>query len=41
MLSAIGGSLVFSVNDVAIKFLSGSYALHEVVLIRSSVGLLM
>jgi len=41
MLSAIGGSMVFSVNDVAIKFLSGSYALHEVVLIRSSVGLLI
>ena len=39
ILSAVGGSLVFSVNDVAIKFLSGDYALHEVVLIRSSIGL--
>lgn len=39
ILSAIGGSLVFSVNDVAIKFLSGDYALHEVVLIRSAIGL--
>ena len=38
ILSAVGGSLVFSVNDVAIKFLSGDYALHEVVLIRSSIG---
>lgn len=41
ILSAVGGSLVFSINDVSIKFLSGSYALHEVVLIRSSVGLLI
>ena len=41
ILSAVGGSLVFSVNDVAIKFLSGSYALHEVVLIRSAVGLMV
>jgi drug/metabolite transporter (DMT)-like permease len=39
IFSAIGGSLVFSVNDVAIKFLSGDYALHEVVLIRSIIGL--
>ncbi len=39
ILSAVGGSLVFSVNDVAIKFLSGDYALHQVVLIRSMVGL--
>ena len=39
ILSAVGGSLVFSVNDVAIKFLSGDYALHEVVLIRSIVGM--
>jgi drug/metabolite transporter (DMT)-like permease len=31
--------LFFSVNDTAIKFLSGSYALHEVVLIRSAIGL--
>ncbi len=41
IFSAIGGSLVFSVNDVAIKFLSGDYALHEVVLIRSIIGLAM
>jgi drug/metabolite transporter (DMT)-like permease len=31
----------FSVNDVAIKFLSGGYALHQVVLIRSVIGLLI
>jgi drug/metabolite transporter (DMT)-like permease len=41
ILSAVGGSLVFSVNDVSIKFLSGDYALHEVVLIRSAIGLLV
>ncbi len=29
----------FSINDVAIKFLSGGYALHQVVLIRSVIGL--
>ncbi len=31
----------FSVNDGAIKFLSGGYALHEVVLIRSVIGLVV
>ncbi len=31
--------LFFSINDVAIKFLSGGYALHQVVLIRSIIGL--
>lgn len=31
----------FSINDVAIKFLSGGYALHQVVLIRSVIGLLV
>lgn len=39
ILCALGSSVVFSVNDVAIKFLSGDYALHEVVLIRSLVGI--
>jgi len=29
----------FSINDSAIKFLSGGYALHQVVLLRSLVGL--
>lgn len=29
----------FSINDVLIKFLSGDYALHQVVLIRSFIGL--
>ena len=40
VLSAAGASVVFSVNDVSIKFLSGDYALHQVVLIRSSIALL-
>ncbi|MDQ2090912.1 DMT family transporter [Marimonas arenosa] len=31
----------FSVNDVGIKFLSGDYALHQVVLIRSLIGSLV
>ncbi len=31
----------FSINDVTIKFLSGGYALHEVVLIRSTIGLVI
>lgn len=33
--------IFFSINDVAIKFLSGGYALHQVVLIRSLIGLLI
>lgn len=38
-LAALGAIFCFSINDVAIKFLSGDYALHQVVLIRSSIGL--
>ncbi|MBI1418740.1 MAG: EamA family transporter [Limimaricola sp.] len=37
--SAMVSVTFFSVNDMAIKFLSGGYALHEVVLIRSVVAL--
>lgn len=33
--------IFFSINDVAIKFLSGGYALHQVVLIRSTIGLII
>lgn len=36
--SALLASVFFSINDMAIKFLSGDYALHEVVLIRSLIG---
>lgn len=39
VLFAVGGTLIFSVNDMAIKFLSGSYALHQVILIRAVVAL--
>jgi len=39
--SAILASVFFSINDMSIKFLSGSYALHEVVLIRSIIGLMV
>ncbi|MEY1557407.1 DMT family transporter [Yoonia sp. R2331] len=33
--------IFFSINDVLIKFLSGGYALHQVVLLRSLIGLLV
>ena len=39
ILLALGGSVVLSVNDVAIKFLSGAYPLHQVILIRAAIGL--
>jgi drug/metabolite transporter (DMT)-like permease len=39
ILFAAGGTLIFSVNDVAIKFLSGGYALHQVILIRAFVAI--
>jgi drug/metabolite transporter (DMT)-like permease len=39
ILCALGASAAFSVNDMAIKFLSGDYALHQVILIRSLVGM--
>lgn len=38
-LSALMATVFFSINDVTIKFLSGDYALHEIVLIRSLIGL--
>ncbi len=40
-VSALIAVMLFSGNDAAIKFLSGGYALHEVVLIRSLLGLLI
>lgn len=39
VLLALGGAVVFSVNDMAIKFLSGDYPLHEVILVRGIIGL--
>jgi drug/metabolite transporter (DMT)-like permease len=41
VLSMLSGTAAFSVNDLIIKFLSGDYALHQVVLIRSVVALAM
>lgn len=35
----MGASCFFSINDSSIKFLSGGYALHEIVLIRSLIGM--
>lgn len=40
-LCATVAVVFFSINDVAIKFLSGGYALHQVVLIRSVIGLVI
>jgi drug/metabolite transporter (DMT)-like permease len=37
--SAMGASVFFSINDSSIKFLSGGYALHQIVLIRSMIGM--
>ena len=39
ILLALGGSLVLSVNDMAVKALSDAYPLHEVVLTRSIIGM--
>jgi drug/metabolite transporter (DMT)-like permease len=41
LLCAMGAWVAFSLNDVGIKFLSGDYALHQIVLVRSVVGLLI
>ena len=39
ILFALAGSMVFSINDVAIKWLSGTYALHQVILTRAVIGM--
>ncbi|MGB7271264.1 MAG: DMT family transporter [Albidovulum sp.] len=39
LLSVLGAVFLFSTNDVAIKFLSDDYALHQIVLIRSLIAL--
>jgi drug/metabolite transporter (DMT)-like permease len=39
ILFATGGTLIFSVNDMAIKFLSDGYALHQVILIRALIAI--
>ncbi len=40
-LCATVAVVFFSINDVTIKLLSGGYALHQVVLIRSVIGMLV
>ncbi len=37
--SALGAAFAFSLNDMVIKFLSGGYALHQVVLVRAAIGI--
>jgi drug/metabolite transporter (DMT)-like permease len=39
ILLALGGAVVLSMNDLAIKALSGAYALHQVILIRAFIGI--
>lgn len=39
ILLALFGSAILSINDMAVKALSGQFPLHEVVLIRSIVGM--
>ncbi|MFN6977347.1 MAG: DMT family transporter [Gemmobacter sp.] len=39
--SAFGGGVSFSVNDVVIKFLSGGYPLHQLVLMRAVIAALI
>ncbi len=39
ILLALGGGITLSMNDLAIKALSGSYALHQVILIRAFIGM--
>lgn len=41
VLCAVIAAFAFTLNDVGIKFLSGDYPLHEVVLIRASCALLI
>ncbi len=39
ILLALGGSAALSVNDMAVKALSGAYPLHQVVLTRAVIGM--
>ncbi len=39
--SAIGASVFFSINDMTVKLLSGDYALHEIIFIRSIIGMVV
>lgn len=39
ILCAVAAATVFSLNDLGIKFLSGEYALHQVILMRAVIAL--
>jgi drug/metabolite transporter (DMT)-like permease len=41
IMCAVGASVCFSTTDVTIKFLSDAYALHQIVLLRSSIGIVV
>jgi len=38
-LCALGASMGFTMNDMAVKYLSDTYAMHQVILIRSTIAL--
>ena len=38
-LCAVGGATCFAFHDMLVKFLSGSYALHQIVMIRACIAL--
>lgn len=39
ILLLAGGTALFTLNDMAVKHLSGGYALHQIILIRSLIGM--
>ena len=39
IVCAIGAGVCFSTTDVTIKFLSDAYALHQIILLRSAIGM--
>ncbi len=41
ILCAIGAATAFSFNDMAIKFLSADYPLHQIVFVRATIGLII
>lgn len=41
ILCVVGASIAFTTNDVGVKWLSGDYPLHQIILARASVALLI
>lgn len=41
ILCALGAWFLFSLNDAGIKYLSEDYALHQIILLRSTIGLIL